>query len=929
MYSKMREEQLHSHRGVCCHCGFCVREQARDQSFGEYSLLFYFIQMRLPYELVIMLDVCSQNWQNVARPSFCADMLSSLYNLTQSPMFYFATGILLLVLFFWYMASENDKMKRNAGTFFILGLASFSIMSLFVNGMHYGIDIRGGVELTLEVQPKLDDQTGMPTPPTEEDMQQACNILEERLNSTGTSEVQIIHTNNKILIQIPQQDTKDEKANKEKIDAMVSMLTRMAKLELLAVHPESEKLIAQMMSIDPATGKPLVDFDAFIHNRNAYLAAQKVGDNSKRMPVLRIPAKMGLNDYQVLPNPVTDDETGQPVLDAEGNQVMRFFVLQKPHAAMQQDVYITGKEVSAAHPDYSRRGYVNVTLNRTGAGRMGRLTGKMVKGRDRLAVVLNGQVKCAPVVQATLSKDFQISGLNGKGEAEDISKALANPLSSDLKVEGRKDVSAQLGQSALEQGTFAGIVGLLAVFVFCYWYYRTAGIVAMVGLALNATTLVGLMSLFGFVLTLPGIAGIVLTMGMAVDANVLIYERMREERAAGRSFLVSLRVAYDKAFSAIWDSNITSLITAVILFWLASGSIKGFAVTTSVGIITSLIGAIVVTRVLFFWAEHTGMLREFTFSHAPFQNREFDFMKWRKVALVCSLVVIVGSLLYGVLVRRDAALGIDFTGGSTVTYVLPTGSNVNYREVENTVMSMKLSKLPTVQEFNNAGSSRNIKIRCATKDEASLIDRTLREKVQGMQVIPMPSIDEVSASLGSTFFRTACWALLAGLLGITIYLAVRFEWSFAVGALFSTAHDVLAILGLVLVMGTELSIIHIGAFLTVAGYSINDTIVIFDRIRERLRYAEPKEDLKDIINEAISSTLPRTLLTSLSTLAVLIALIALGGPAMRDFSITMLLGILVGTYSSIFIAAPVIYMCDRRNTLVREVQEAAQADSMV
>ena len=856
-------------------------------------------------------------------------MLSFLYQITQSPIFYFATGILLLVLFFWYMASENDKMKRNAGSFFIVGLASFSIMSLFVNGMHYGIDIRGGVELTLEVQPKLDDQTGMPTPPTEEDMQQACNILEERLNSTGTSEVQIIHTNNKILIQIPQQDTKDEKANKEKLDAMVNMLTRMAKLELLAVHPDSERLIAQMMSIDSATGKPLVDFETYINNRNACLAAQKAGDNTKRMPTLRIPAKLGLNDYQILPSPVVDDETGEPVTDANGNQQLRFFVLQKPHAAMQQDVYITGKEVSSAHPDYSRRGYVAVVLNRAGAGRMGRLTGKMTKGRDRLAVVLNGQVKCAPVVQDTLHKEFQISGLVAKGEAEDVSKALANPLSSDLKVEGRKDVSAQLGQSALEQGAFAGIVGLLAVFVFCYWYYRTAGIVAMAGLALNATTLVGLMSLFGFVLTLPGIAGIVLTMGMAVDANVLIYERMREERTAGRPFLVSLRLAYDKAFSAIWDSNITSLITAVILFWLASGSIKGFAVTTSMGIITSLIGAVVVTRVLFFWAEHTGMLREFTFSRAPFQGKSFDFMRWRKVALACSLTIIAGSLLYGVLVKRDAALGIDFTGGSTVTYVLPTDSNVNYKEVENTVMGMKLSKLPTVQEFNNAGTDRNIKIRCATKDEAALIDRTLREEVPGMQTIPMPSVDEVSASLGSTFFRTAIWALLAGLVGITIYLAVRFEWSFAVGALVSTAHDVLAILGLVILMGTELSIIHIGAFLTVAGYSINDTIVIFDRIRERLRYAEPKEDLKDIINESISSTLPRTLLTSLSTLAVLVALIALGGPAMRDFSITMLLGILVGTYSSIYIAAPVVYMCDRRNTLVREVQAAAQTDAPV
>lgn len=856
-------------------------------------------------------------------------MLSFFSELTQSPFFYFTVGLLLVVLFFWYLASENDKMKRNAGTFFIVGLAGFSILSLFVNGMHYGIDIRGGVELTLEVQPKIDEQTGHLTPPTEEDMQQACNILEERLNSTGTSEVQILHSGNKILIQIPQQDSQDEERNREKIDAMVSMLTRMAKLELLAVHPESDRLLAQMSSIDPATGKPMVDFDAYREKRKAYIEAQKAGNTTMRAPMLRIPAKFGLNDYQILPCPQINDETGLPVLDKHGEEIIHFFLLQKPHAAMQQDVYITGKEVSSAHPDYTRKGYVSVVLNRTGASRMGQLTGKMVKGRDRLAVVLNGQVKCAPVVQSTLHKDFQISGLNGKGEPEDISKALANPLSSDLKVEGRKDVSAQLGQSALQQGTFAGLVGLVGVFLFCYWYYRSAGIVAMVGLSLNALALIGLMSLFGFVLTLPGIAGIVLTMGMAVDANVLIYERMREERNAGRPFLVSLRIAYEKAFSAIWDSNITSLITAVILFWLASGSIKGFAVTTSVGIITSLIGAIVVTRVLFFWAEHLNLLgKEFTFARAPFAGRTFDFMKWRKVAMVSSIIVIAASLLYAVCIRKDAALGIDFTGGTTVTYVLPSGSEVDYDKVESAVMGMTLSKMPTVQEFFNA-TDRNVKIRCASQEEAHQIDAKLRAEVPGMKEVPAPSVDEVSASLGSTFFRTACWALLAGMLGITIYLAVRFEWSFAMGALISTAHDVLAVIGLVVLMGTELSIIHIGAFLTVAGYSINDTIVIFDRIRESLRIASPKDDLKDIINEAINTTLPRTLLTSLSTVAVLVALIALGGPAMRDFSITMLLGIFVGTYSSIYIAAPVIYMCDRRNSLVREVQQAAEADASV
>lgn len=836
---------------------------------------------------------------------------------------------MLVVLFFWYLSAESDKLKRNAGAFFIVGLAGFSILSLFVNGMHYGIDIRGGVELTLEVQPKIDEQTGQLTPPTEEDMQQACDILDERLNSTGTSEVQILHSGNKILIQIPQQDSQNEERNREKIEALVSMLTRMAKLELLAVHPESSRLVAQMGAPDPVTGKPAVDFDAYAEKREAYIAAQKAGDTTMRAPVLRIPAKYGLNDYQLLPYPHLDDKTGEPRLDKYGRPIIEYLVLQKPHAAMQQDVYITGKEVSSAHPDFSRVGHVNVSLNRTGASRMGQLTGRMTKGRDRLAVVLNGQVKCAPVVNATLHKDFVIEGLNGKGEPEALSKALANPLTSDLKVEGRKDVSAQLGQSALEQGTVAGLVGMVAVFVFCFWYYRTAGIVAMVGLSLNALALVGLMSLFGFVLTLPGIAGIVLTMGMAVDANVLIYERMREERMAGRPFLVSLRVAYEKAFSAIWDSNITSLITAVILFWLASGSIKGFAVTTSVGIITSLIGAIVVTRVLFFFAEHLNLLgKDFKFAKAPFSGRVFDFMKWRKVALGCSIVVIVGSLLYAVLVKKDAALGIDFTGGTTVTYVVPADVKVDYGQVESTVMSTQFSKMPTVQEFQNA-TDRNIKIRVATKEEANLINTKLCETVPGMKELPAPSIDEVSPSLGSTFFRTACWALLAGMLGITIYLGVRFEWSFALGALISTAHDVLAIIGLVILGGTELSIIHIGAFLTVAGYSINDTIVIFDRIRESLRLAGPKEDLKNIINEAINTTLPRTLLTSLSTLAVLVALICLGGPAMRDFSVTMLLGILVGTYSSIFIAAPVVYMCDRKNSLMREVQEAAQADATV
>ncbi len=835
--------------------------------------------------------------------------------ITGSPLFYFATGILLLVLFFWYLAAEEDKTKRSAGTFFIVGLAGFSLLSLFVNGMQYGIDIKGGVELTLEVQPKMGDN-GNTIPPTEQDMEQACTILEERLNSTGTSEVQILHSNNKILIQIPQQDSKDEAKNKEKIDAMVKMLTKMAKLELLAVYPNYHAVLA-----DPEIQEGLVKYEEKLVDYKKELAA---GNTTLRAPMLpRIPARLGLNDYMILPQPLVDDKTAQPVLDKHGNQEIRYYVVQKPYAAMQQGVYITGENVAAANPDYTRKGYVSVTLNREGAHRMGKLTGGMTLGRDLLAVVLNNQIKCAPVVQSVLSKDFSISGLNGKGEPEDISKALANPLASDLKVEGRKDVSAQLGQSALEQGIFSGLIGMLGIFAFCFWYYRTSGIVAMVGLTFNALALVGLMSLFGFVLTLPGIAGIVLTMGMAVDANVLINERMREEKALGKPFIICLRSAYEKAFSAIWDSNITSLITAVILFWLASGSIKGFAVTTSVGIITSLIGAVVVTRVLYFWMEKLGLLKDSHFAKAPLEGKVFDFMKYRKVCGWASAFVILAAAAYGVFVRGDKALGIDFTGGATLTYVIPGDSKVDYHKAEEAVYKMELSKQPTVQQFINA-TDHNIKIRVATKEEAQKIDTMLRKDIPGMAELPAASVEDVSASLGSTFFRTACWALLAGMLGITLYLAIRFEWSFAMGALISTFHDVAAIIVLVVLLGTELSIIHIGAFLTVAGYSINDTIVIFDRIRERLRLAEPNESLIDIMNESINTTLSRTLLTSGSTIAVLISLIALGGPAMEDFSIAMLLGIFVGTYSSIFIAAPVVLAFDKKHSLRDELQKAEE-----
>jgi len=843
-------------------------------------------------------------------------MLESLHSFFASPGFIFVAGMLLLATFFWYLAAESDRVKRISGTIFVLGLSTFSIISLVNNGVKYGIDISGGVELTLQVQPRLSD-SGQLTPPSPSDMQQASDILNERLNSTGTSEVQIIHTNDKILIQIPQQD-RDAESNKKKLDAMVNMLTKMAKLELLPVHPDSHSILANL-EVQNAIA-------AYEDRKDIYNAEMaKNRELNSRPPALpRIPGSMGFNDYMIVEHPSIDKD-GAPVRNRAGKEVINYLVILKPYAAMQKDIYITGKDVVDSRANSTRKGCVSVVLSSEGAEKMTRATLPMVKRVDRLAVVLNNVVKCAPSVNQTLRKEFEISGLDAPGEAEDIAKSLANPLSSDLKVEGRKDVSAQLGKSALEQGKIAGLIGAFGVFGFCFWYYRIAGFVAMIGLSFNMLILLGMMSLFGFVLTLPGIAGIVLTMGIAVDANVLIYERMREELKEGRTFAVSLRNAYNKAFSAIFDSNVTSLLTAAILFAMASGSIKGFAVTTCVGIATTLIGAIVVTRVLFFWFDRLGFVRNIKFSKPPLEDSHFDFLGNRRLAGSISCAVILICAVYAFGFRQDKALGIDFTGGATMTYVIDQESKLDYPKLEEEVKTMDLAKKASSQEFNSA-SGRSITIRCSSVDEADFIDASLREKFPNMKQVGSPSVAEVSASLGSTFFNTALLALGVGMLGITFYLAMRFEWSFAMGAFVSIIHDVAIVIGLTILFGMELNVIHIGAFLTVVGYSINDTIVIYDRIREDIRTQEPHETLSGIMNKAINDTLPRTLLTGLSTIAVLISLLAFGGSSMYDFALTMLIGVIVGTYSSVYIAAPVTLYFARKHNLREELLAADKAE---
>ena len=350
---------------------------------------------------------------------------------------------------------------------------------------------------------------------------------------------------------------------------------------------------------------------------------------------------------------------------------------------------VGGDSVQLAQPT-TQAGVVAVTLNKAGGQRLENTTSGMRIGRDRMAVVLDGECLIAPTVNAVLTRSFIIEGLDGRAEVKSISEALNNPLKNPLEILSERNVTARYGKEVVSQGITAAIAGLGLTLVFVLLYYRFAGLVALAGLFINLLILFGAMAMFGATFTLPGIAGIILTIGVAVDANVLIYERLREEMAAGKSLGNALKAAYEKAFSAIFDANITTLLTAIILLWRASDQVKGFAITLTIGILSSMFAALLVTRVLFFWGNDTKVLKKLTFMNL-IPEKTIRFMEKRKVAFLISGLLFIGSLVV-MGTKRDSALGIDFLGGSIINIQLEAGQSLSAEEVEAAISDLTLEK---------------------------------------------------------------------------------------------------------------------------------------------------------------------------------------------------------------------------------------------
>jgi SecD/SecF fusion protein len=558
---------------------------------------------------------------------------------------------------------------------------------------------------------------------------------------------------------------------------------------------------------------------------------------------------------------------------------------------------LLGDRVRKAFPTYDEQGWgVALQLDREGANLFGQLTEAHVG--KRFAIVLDGRVQSAPVIREPIyGGHASITGDFSEEEVRNLASVLENPLQTPVTVEEERSVSATLGSDSIRSGVYAGLVGLALSFLFIIIYYRFAGLVASIALILNLVLLFGAMAMFYFVLTLPGIAGIILTIGMAVDANVLIYERLREELATGKPLNVALNAAYDRAFSAIFDSNVTTLITALILFWKATGPVKGFAVTLTIGIVASMFSALLVTRNCFNWAIASGVLKRVTMSNL-IKATNFDFLSKRRLSVgISTLLILVSVVVFAV--RGEKNFGIDFNGGDLL--VLEAQKKVDEGDVRAALKQIDLEESVVQTEKSSGKEFLTIRSAPGTSDG---IEKLLDEKFPDAK-FRVEQSDKVGKLVGDELARNSLIALGLGIIGIFIYVTARFEFAFALGAIIALLHDVILTIGAFALFGRELSLIIVGAMLTIAGYSINDTIVVFDRIREGMRTTNAAS-LQSIMNRAINETLGRTILTGGTTVLFTLALYFLGGPVLHDFAFTILVGILVGTYSSIFVASPIV-----------------------
>ncbi len=547
--------------------------------------------------------------------------------------------------------------------------------------------------------------------------------------------------------------------------------------------------------------------------------------------------------------------------------------------------------------------YVSIDMTSRGARIFGSITEKHVG--ERMAIVLDDVVRSAPVIrEKILGGAAQISGNFSHEEAADLAIVLrVGALPAPVEAIQKMTVGASLGKDSIFKGLWSGIFGAILVLGFMIIYYRLSGVIANSALILNILFLFTGLAILNATLTLPGIAGIVLSIGMAVDANVLIFERMREEYTLGKSVRSSIDGGFGKAFWTIVDSQVTTLITALALFMFGTGPIKGFAITLSLGIIFNLFTALFCSRLFFDSLTATKIIKRLLFMQLA-ERPKLDYMKLKKITFIASgIMVAIGLLSFIQITRGSANLGVDFTGGSLLQY--KAESEFSMEEVRDAFNKNDMQGI-NLQEVENE-HRLIVKIKKSEETVAHLNDTVsvILNQELGDKGFILESQSEIGSSVSAVLRNKALLAILISLVGVIIYLAMRFDLRFGLAAAIATFHDVLVVLGICWVLNIEITLLIVTALLTLAGYSLNDSVVVFDRIRENMRKSEGSK-LYDIINTSVNQVFSRTVVTSLTSAMVLLALFFRGGSVLHDFSFALLCGVIVGTYSSIFIASPLL-----------------------
>jgi SecD/SecF fusion protein len=823
----------------------------------------------------------------------------------------------------------------------VLGLIAASIFVLNRRDTKLGLDLQGGVQLVYEAEPTAQQPTVTP-----EALQRALDIMRERVDALGVSEPELLQSGeNQIEVNLPGEENAERAAQQVGSTAQLFFYDWEANILDESCRPDPTETANQKQAItgflqavqQASRCDPRRDGNNSAADQPRFYAFDEVSkrplnngqpsesreaaledlDDAERARVVRVPEGILVVRDQ---KPSADAPEPDRFWVIEDNPALSGTDIRNPEQSFDQQ-FSNEPIVTLEFTDRGREAFQEITRNIAQRGRDNAFgSPDPNQSSQSFAIVLDDELVSAPSVNHVEYPDgidgttgAEISGGFTIESAQELAKILEiGALPVRMELVSRSQVSASLGQQALNQGLLAGAAGFAIVVLFLLVFYRVLGVIASVAMGIYGLYLYAIVELIPIVLTLPGIGGMILTLGVAADANIVIFERVKEEIRAGRSVGAAISAGYRKGLTAILDANIVTILVAFILFVLATSGVRGFALTLGVGVMVSLFTAVLATQAILYALRATRLLR----SQAALGARDakpirFDFIggsRWffsmsGVILLICALAIAIQGLNFG----------IDFEGGTRITAPLEHSASVE--QVRDRFAPLGLGEAE-IQTVDNPELGRNvvqINAEDLTSNEIDRVEDTLRDS---FGFADDPSTQSIGASFGDTVAQNAIRAIIASLIIISLYITLRFQWKFAVPVLIALSHDLLITSGVYALTGREVTASTVAALLTILGFSLYDTIVVFDRVRENIPRM-PNAAFSQIYNRSMSEVIVRSLATSFCAALPILALMLFGGETLQDFAFALLVGTISGTYSSVFIAGPVLTHWKEREPVYR------------